>query len=112
MRPRAVPVMLTAAERKTLKTRVRGAKTPYRDRVRAQIVRAAARGHANERIAADLRVGVDTVRKWRGRFAEHGLGGLGDLPRTGRPRSRWPANSPPRPGSRWPAGPARNWPPS
>ena len=86
MRPRAVPVMLTAAERKTLKTRVRGAKTPYRDRVRAQIVRAAARGHANERIAAELRVGVDTVRKWRGRFAEHGLGGLVDLPRTGRPR--------------------------
>ena len=86
MRPRAVPVMLTAAERKTLKTRVRGAKTPHRDRVRAQIVRAAARGHANERIAAELRVGVDTVRKWRGRFAEHGLGGLVDLPRTGRPR--------------------------
>lgn len=86
MRPRAVPVMLTAAERKTLKKRVRGAKTPHRDRVRAQIVLAAARGHANERIAADLRIGVDTVRKWRGRFAEHGLGGLVDLPRTGRPR--------------------------
>ncbi|HSO51946.1 MAG TPA: IS630 family transposase [Actinomycetes bacterium] len=66
--------------------RVRGAKTPHRDRLRAQIVRAAARGHANERISADLGVGVDTVRKWRGRFAEHGLGGLVDLPRTGRPR--------------------------
>jgi transposase len=86
MRPRAVPVVLTAAERKTLKMRVRGAKTPHRDRLRAQIVRAAARGHANERISADLGVGVDTVRKWRGRFAEHGLGGLVDLPRTGRPR--------------------------
>lgn len=86
MRPRAVPVVPTAAERKTLKMRVRGAKTPHRDRLRAQIVRAAARGHANERISADLGVGVDTVRKWRGRFAEHGLGGLADLPRTGRPR--------------------------
>jgi len=86
MPPRAVPVALTAAERKTLKMRVRGAKTPYRDRVRAQIVRAAARGHANERISADLGVGVDTVRKWRGRFAERGLGGLADLPRSGRPR--------------------------
>ncbi len=86
MPPRAVPVALTAAERKTLKTRVRGAKTPHRDRVRAQIALAAARGHANERIAAELGVGVDTVRKWRGRFAEHGLGGLVDLPRTGRPR--------------------------
>jgi len=86
MRPRAVPVVLTAAECKTLKMRVRGAKTPHRDRLRAQIVRAAARGHANERISADLGVGVDTVRKWRGRFAEHGLGGLVDLPRSGRPR--------------------------
>ena len=86
MRPRAVPVVLTAAERKTVKMRVRGAKTPHRDRLRAQIVRAAARGHANERISADLGVGVDTVRKWRGRFAEHGLGGLVDLPRSGRPR--------------------------
>ena len=41
MRPRAVPVVLTAAERKTLKMRVRGAKTPHRDRLRALIVRAA-----------------------------------------------------------------------
>jgi transposase len=86
MPPRAVPVMLTAAERKTLKRRVRGAKTPHRDRVRAQIVRAAARGRANQRIAAELGVGVDTARKWRGRFTRHGLGGLADLPRSGRPR--------------------------
>lgn len=86
MSPRAVPITLTASERKTLKGQVRGAKTPYRDRVRAQIVRAAARVRTNERIAAELGVGVDTVRKWRGRFAEHGLGGLADLPRPGRPR--------------------------
>jgi transposase len=78
--------MLTASERKTLKRRARGAKTPHRDRVRAQIVRAAARGRANQRIAADLGISVDTARTWRGRFAEHGLGGLADLPRSGRPR--------------------------
>jgi transposase len=78
--------MLTASERKTLKRRARGAKTPHRDRVRAQIVLAAARGRANVRIATDLGISVDTARKWRGRFAEHGLGGLADLPRSGRPR--------------------------
>ena len=83
---RAVPVMLSAGERTTLKKRVRGAKTAYRDRLRAQIVLAAARGRDNARIAADLRITVDTVRKWRGRFAGRGLDGLADLPRSGRPR--------------------------
>jgi transposase len=84
--PRAVPVTLTAAERTTLKKRARCAKTAHRDRLRAQIVLAAARGRDNARIAADLRVSVDTVRKWRGRFAGRGLDGLADLPRSGRPR--------------------------
>src|SRR6266568_3754130 len=82
----AVPVTLTAAERKTLKKRVRGAKTCWRDRLRAQVVLAAARGRGNARIAARLGVAVDTARKWRGRFAERGLPGLEDLPRSGRPR--------------------------
>ena len=84
--PRAVPVTLTAAERTTLKKRARGATTAYRDRLRALIVLAAARGRDNARIAADLRITVDTVRKWRGRFAGRGLPGLTDLPRSGRPR--------------------------
>ncbi len=86
MPPAAVPVTLTASERKTLKTRVCGTKTPYRDRLRAQIVLAAARDRPNERIAGELRVSVNTVRKWRGRFAERGLAGLEDLPRPGRRR--------------------------
>ena len=83
---RAVPVMLSAGERKTLKKRARGARTAYRDWLRAQIVLSAARGRASACIAADLHVSVDTVRKWRGRFAARGLGGLKDLPRSGRPR--------------------------
>jgi transposase len=83
---RAVPVMLSAGERTTLNRRVRGAKTAYRDRLRAQIVLAAARGHPNARIAGGLGISVDTVRKWRGRFAARGLDGLQDRPRPGRPR--------------------------
>ena len=78
---RAVPVMLSAGERTTLNKRVRGAKTAYRDRLRAQIVLAAARGHPNARIAAGLGISIDTVRKWRGRFAARGLDGLQDRPR-------------------------------
>src|ERR1019366_9430684 len=67
-RYRAVPVLLSAGERKVLKKRARGAKTAYRDWLRAQIVLAAARGRASARIAA------------------RGLDGLADLPRSGRPR--------------------------
>ena len=84
--PRAVPVTLTAAERTTSKKRARCAKTAHRDRLRAEIVQAAARGRDNTEIAADLRITADTVRKWRGRFAARGLDGLADLPRCGRPR--------------------------
>jgi transposase len=86
MPPAAVPVTLAASERKILKIRVRGAKTCWRDRLRARIVLAAARGRGNERIAADLGICANTVRKWRGRFAARGLKGLNDLPRPGRPR--------------------------
>ena len=86
------------------------------------MVLAAARGRASARIAADLHVSADTVRKWRGRFAARGLDGLKDLPRCGRPRRisaleraavvalayQLPVLPP---GCRWPAGAARNWPP-
>jgi transposase len=86
MPPAAAPVTLTASERKTLKKRVRGAKTCWRDRLRAQIVLDAARGRDNARIAAGRGASVNTVRKWRCRFAGRRLGGLEDLPRSGRPR--------------------------
>jgi transposase len=82
----AVPVLLSAGERTTLKKRVRGAKTAYRDRLRAQIALAAARGYPNARIAVSLGISVDTVRKGRGRFAARGLAGLTDRHRPGRPR--------------------------
>ncbi len=86
MPPCSVPVTLTASERKTLQRRARGATTPYRDRVRAQIVLAAARGRPTARIAVDLGISEDTARRWRGRFATCRLDGLKDLPRSGRPR--------------------------
>ncbi len=92
MPPAAALVTLTAAERKTLKKRVRGAKTCWRDRIRAQVVLAAARGRGTARIATDLRITDDTVRKWRGRFTERGLGGA-----RGPPCFVAPISSPPIP---------------
>jgi transposase len=81
----ACPVTVTGAIRRILIRRARGHKTPYRDRVRAQIVLLAARRWPNTAIAMEVGVSVDTVRTWRGRFAAHGLAGLVDRARSGRP---------------------------
>lgn len=64
-----------------------GHKTEYRLRTRAQVVLHAARGRSNACIARETGLHLDTVRCWRGRFAEHGLGGLRDRERSGRPPS-------------------------
>ena len=68
-----------------LANRARSVRGPYRDRLRAQIVLAAAAGSTNAAIAAQVGVHVDTVRKWRHRFAAARLAGLKDAPRSGRP---------------------------
>ena len=68
-----------------LAARARSARGPYRDRLRAAIVLAAAAGQNNAAIAAELGVCTDTARKWRRRFAEGRLPGLADAPRSGRP---------------------------
>ncbi|MEQ4210484.1 IS630 family transposase [Actinopolymorpha sp. B9G3] len=81
----AAKIQLSASERKQLGKIVRGHKSPVRDKLRAQIVLDAARGLSNAVIAGRNQVVVDTVRKWRGRFAVKRLAGLKDLPRSGRP---------------------------
>ncbi len=78
-------VTLTDPHRAMLQARLRAATTAQRDVLRARIVLAAAEGDANAQIARDLAVHVDTVRKWRRRYCAHGLDGLRDLPRPGRP---------------------------
>lgn len=81
----ACPVTVTGAVRRILIRRARGQKTPYRDKVRAQIVLLAGRRQTNAQIARQVGVTVDTVRTWRGRFAAQGLAGLVDRARCGRP---------------------------
>jgi transposase len=78
-------IVLSSAEEAVLSARARSGRTEHRDRVRAQLVLAAAAGTANAVIAKRLQVCVDTVRAWRKRFAEHRLEGLRDRPRSGRP---------------------------
>jgi len=82
---RARQLVLAACDRHRLKRLERSQTAPYRQVLRAKIVLLAARGMPNARIAARLGITVDTARKWRGRFAAHGLAGLADRPRAGRP---------------------------
>ncbi len=55
--------------------------------MRARIVLLAADGHTNTEIAARVGCSRQAVVRWRGRYARHGLDGLVDQPRSGRPRT-------------------------
>jgi hypothetical protein len=83
----AVEVVLDEQTRRRLSRTAASARARFRAVLRAKIVLAAADGTSNPRIAADLHIGVDTVRKWRRRFTATGLAGLSDAKRT-RPRRR------------------------
>ena len=85
-RPSPFAVTLTASQQQVLEGRVRRPTAQQREVVRARIVLAAANGQQNIQIAGWLGVAVNTVSKWRKRFAEEGLSGLGDRKRPGRPR--------------------------
>ena len=113
-------IILSAAEKAVLSARATSARAEHRMVVRARIVLAAAEGHTNAAIAADQGMHVDTVRKWRRRFHEHGIEGLADLRRSGRPVGFTAAQvaevkalactPPTETGVRWPAGRPRSWP--
>ena len=53
---------------------------------RARIVLAAAEGLGTTETARRVGVSRPTVIQWRDRYADHGLAGLDDAPRSGRPR--------------------------
>lgn len=83
---RAAEVVLTGADRATLRSWLAAGKTERRMAFRAQVILAVAEGLSNEAVAEQLRTRPATVSKWRGRFAQEGLSGLADAPRSGKPR--------------------------
>jgi transposase len=85
MAPSARLVVLDEQQRARLEAVVRSRTAPIRDVQRARIVLLAADGMANAAIARALTLRVNTVRTWRGRFADHGMAGLDDRARPGRP---------------------------
>ncbi|MFI1996335.1 helix-turn-helix domain-containing protein, partial [Actinoplanes sp. NPDC020271] len=83
--PHARPITLTTTERRQLTLLAHSRTAGYQQVIRARIVCDAARGHSNAAIARRHELTVDTVRRWRGRFADEGLPGLADRSRPGRP---------------------------
>ncbi|MBK8270700.1 MAG: helix-turn-helix domain-containing protein [Planctomycetes bacterium] len=63
----AIDIILTAAERRTLRNRAR--QSAGRVPLRARIILLAAMGWTNRAIAEKLRTDPHTVARWRNRFA-------------------------------------------
>ena len=78
---------IDTAERKALESLVGDPSTNGRQAMRARIVLLSATGASNREIAQQTGVSLPTVALWRRRYAERGIEGLGDQPRSGRPRS-------------------------
>ncbi|MGH2452027.1 MAG: helix-turn-helix domain-containing protein, partial [Candidatus Limnocylindria bacterium] len=82
---RVLPLPLSEGEQKTLRELRRARSTERGLAERAEIVLAAAAGESHATIARRLACSVPTVMLWRRRFAERGIDGLRDAPRSGRP---------------------------
>ena len=81
---------VSASDRVELERRVRSQTGQARDARRARIVLLAAEGRSGVEIAERVGVSEPTVIKWRRAYATHGLAGLADAPRSGRPREITP----------------------
>lgn len=88
MSKKALEVKLIPEDKATLQRWVSAPTTEQRLIVRARIVLAAAGGESTRSIADREKVRRATVSKWRRRYAERGLAGLHDAPRSG-PRRRY-----------------------
>jgi transposase len=84
---KCVEVVLGALERGVLERWARRLKSSQALALCCRVVLAAAVGELSKDIAVWLGCIDSTVGKWRGRFARHGLDGLHDEPRPGKPRS-------------------------
>jgi len=89
--PRIAPkIVLDSLQRSQLQSWVQAPSTPPSLALRARIVLRASAGESNQQIAQGLGLPPITVSKWRRRFSAHGLEGLRDARRAGRPRQHGP----------------------
>ena len=85
-RPKA-ELRLSDEERAALEGWVRRRSTPQSWALRCRIILACAAGGSNKDVAGELGSTPHAVGRWRARFVEHRIAGLGDLPRSGGPRT-------------------------
>ncbi|MGH3992601.1 MAG: IS630 family transposase [Pseudonocardiaceae bacterium] len=83
-------IEVSVEERAELERIVRASSSEVRMVERARIALAAAEGLTGLEIAERLGCSEPTVVKWRGRYAEHGIDGLRDAPRSGAPLTHGP----------------------
>ena len=84
----APPLPMTAEQREALEVMVRSPSLPHRQVVQAKGLLLAGDGVANEEIARRCLTTSDTVRRWRRRFVEKGVDGVGRIA-AGRGRKSW-----------------------
>jgi len=86
--PLAHPVSLSADEHARLASLVRAHSTPQALAFRCQLIlrTAAPDQPSNLQVATEMDCERHTVGRWRQRYLIHGLQGLHDAPRSGRPR--------------------------
>jgi transposase len=83
MSVRAAPLALSDEDRAGLGRLLASGDRRAEERARIILALGNSAG-GNSGVAAELGITVETVRKWRSRFAESGVAGLGDAPRPGR----------------------------
>jgi transposase len=83
----ATALTISDEDRAVLTTWTRSSTVPAGHAERAAIVLACAGGAGTSEAARRLGVTRPTVIKWRDRFARHGIAGLDDEPRSGRPKT-------------------------
>lgn len=81
------PVMLSAEERNQLKAISTSRSYPYGLVLRARVILLAAEGISNAAIAEKLKLSQQTICLWRQRYLQHGMEGLHDELKPGRPRT-------------------------
>ncbi|MFI0961680.1 IS630 family transposase [Streptomyces sp. NPDC021080] len=85
-RPKA-ELTLSDAERAALEEWVRRRSTPQAWALRCRIILACATGASNKDVAEQLGSTPHAVGRWRARFVQDRISGLGDMPRPGGPRT-------------------------